>query len=108
VAADFTDSGMTLNGAYQDMDLSSIIPTTTKAVLLSVKAQNNTVNKAMQFRKNGNSNSLSVSRFFIPAANGVFEGDFVVTADTGRIIEYSGDAGGTWSNVTVTVKGWWL
>lgn len=100
-------SSFTNDGTWRDLDLSSIVPAGAKAAMLRLVGQATTNDKLFSVRKNGNSNSLNVGGIWLVAANVNHVADVIVTLDSNRIVEYAGTSA-TWSNQTITVKGWFI
>lgn len=106
-AADFTTFQLIRDGAWHDLDLSSIIPADADAVLFQFGSSGSVVNKKWFFREKGNANLFNCARVNIVTANVRIDGDFVVPLPASRIIEYKADdATLVWPSFTV--KGWWL
>jgi hypothetical protein len=103
---DWDESTLTIDGAWHDLDLSSIVPVGAVAVVLHVTAYNDTSFLWLAFRKKGNTrawNSGSIYGFSdIPSAC-----DLVVSLDSNRMIQYMGSnpSGANWC--PVVVGGWW-
>ncbi|MBN1824277.1 MAG: hypothetical protein JW803_08165 [Endomicrobiales bacterium] len=104
-SADFTAASFTTDNTWRTMDLSSIVPTGTKAVLLYITARNDSGLRIMKFRKKGNSNEYNVSE--MQALAGEYRsGDYIVPVSTAREIEYKIPSATNWL-INVAVKGWW-
>ena len=105
VAADYVLGDLTDDNAWHDMDLSAIVGVGTVAVRLKVGCTGTSVNKTIEFRKNGNSNEHTTSMQEIIVANINQYAEHIVACDSGRIIEYRiNDMSGT----TIWILGWWL
>jgi len=104
---DYSETDLTmLTSTYYDLDLSAIVPVGAKAVLLAVVLQDDLVGSRIKFRKNGNSNTRSVSQCYSVVANAYTALDCIVPCDTGRVIEY--DCTTSCDFIAITVKGWWV
>jgi len=103
---DFTETDLTFDGAWHDLDLSSVVPAGAKAVLLRVKIRDDVANTTLRFRKNGNSNTLNVSVIMQHVAGQYNWEDLVVACDANRVIEYMSPS--SLLNVFITVGGWWI
>lgn len=105
---DFAKAAWTIDSAFHDWDLSSIVPAGAKAVVICGIVNNSVSGAPIQFRKNGNSNSINMTS--INSIAGISMGvDVIVALDTNRIIEYYIYNAGTWSGGSgLTVKGWFL
>lgn len=104
---DFVSAVLTKDGAWHELDLSSIVPLNAKGVALSVRAANDYIDKTVMFRKHGNVNLVAVSRFANQVARAFYETDCQCPLDDDRKIDYFFTAGG-WSIITITVKNWWF
>ena len=107
-AADKTQATLTINGTWVDWDLSSIVPAGAKAVLLGVEFVQTTADVGMFFRRNGNSNEIARSALRSQVANVNYARDVIVALDSNRVIEYFIVNTGTWTNISITVCGWWF
>lgn len=105
-SADFVTGGLTKDGAYHDMDLSALIPAGAVFAILSVLVQCDTANKAVIFRKKGNSNAVNISEITTPVINVLIAADLIVPVSADRVIQYNASSGVTWTTLSVTVKGY--
>jgi len=106
-AHDFSVGDLTTNGAWHDLDLSSIVPAGAKAVLLMVGMSDDAANRIVVFRKNGNTNTFNMSSISNHVTNIPNYGDLIVPCDTNRIIEYLAD-NATFTSININVKGWFI
>ncbi|MCK5606987.1 hypothetical protein KAR91_34105 [Candidatus Pacearchaeota archaeon] len=104
-AADYAIGDLTDNGAWQDLDLSSVVPVGAVAVHLKVGLQGSTANKKVKLRKNGNSNEQTMSVQETVVANVNQYAEHVVACDSGRVVEYVLN---TVTICTIWILGWWL
>ena len=104
---DYVATNLTKDGAWHDLDLSSIVPAGTKLILLRVGVVHSTGGQRVRFRKNGISNDMNTGDVWAPNTN-PFTADILVCCDGDRKIEYFASSTGTWSTLNVTVGGWWL
>ncbi len=104
---DFTETDFTDDGAWHDLDLSAIIPATARALLIEFDI--NTVNreKHIRIRKYGNTNAINHQDIETFIAGAHQSGSVIVAVDSNRIIEYNIDAA-TWTELDMTIRGWWL
>lgn len=93
------------SSSWFPLTLSSIVPADAKAVALFVTIQNATINKTMNFRKNGNTNGINISEMRVTVSNIIVHADLIVPCDSSGIIQYYSDTGFSVNNITV--KGWW-
>ena len=106
-APDFAVGDLTTDGAYHDMDLSSIVPAGAVAVHIRVDCTDDSVASTFNLRENGNSNSINVFQVICRIANVTVSQDGIVTCDSSRVIEYFA-TNTVWTSLNVTVKGWWV
>lgn len=104
-AWDFTISNFTRNGAWHDLDLSGIVPVSTKAVYICVVVIASSPAKSVMFRKNGNSNEYNKYHLITQAANIRIDGFGWVACDSNYIIEYL-VTDTTVSTINFLVRGW--
>lgn len=107
VNADFATEDFTLDDAWHELDLSSLIPAGATAVALTGLFINEQVQRLAMFRLHGNSNAANVARIYTQSASLTICSDFVVALDPDRKIDYLFE-GFFWSTISLTVKGWWL
>lgn len=103
---DLINTGMTLDGTWVDWDLSSIVPAGAKAVLLYVSIQDDAIGSDLAFRKNGDVNGYNIAWFETQVTDHEFRANAVVACDANRVIEYKA-TNTTWTNISLTVRGWW-
>lgn len=106
VNADYTEATLTTNGAWHDLDLSAICPQGTKAILIEMTIKDDANGNYIQLRPNGFTNSSNTSILRVQVANVFIDGDFIISCDTNRIIEYWA-TNTTFTNIYLTVKGYW-
>lgn len=105
-AWDFQIGDLTTDGTWRDLDLSSIVPSGAVAVHLYVLVQDDSANKNIKFRKNGNANNYNVSTVRSIVANQNSQQDIIVSCDSNRIVEYKA-SNTSWTQIIILVKGWW-
>lgn len=106
-AYDRDKTTLTLDGAWHDFDLSSIIGENSRAVALLLIVKAPAVNLRASFRKNGNVNSANISNIYTQIANIFYSVDLVVAVDDNRVIEYWFQ-NAVWTDIFLIAKGWWL
>lgn len=105
-SADFAKEDLPVRNAWHDLDLSSIVPKTARAVLLYVTIKIGAANRVIRFRKNGNAQGIVISGVRTQVADVYNTNDMIVACDTDGIIEYWIEDV-AWTIISVTVKGWW-
>lgn len=101
---DWTTTNFTTNGAWHDLDCSSIIPTDTTLIHLFVGIKYATANAYMRFRRNGDSGTSGAGLSTQVGGISIYNSIFVVP-DSNRIIEYLA-LNGTFTEIVVTVIGY--
>jgi hypothetical protein len=105
-AVDFSLGDLTTDATWRDLDLSSIVPEDAIAVMLRVNVLDaDGVSSAIQFRKKGNSNSISAPTVRTIVANVYNDAQPLVFCNTSRVIQYYADDV-TWTAITIAVTGW--
>jgi hypothetical protein len=99
-------ANFTKNGAWQDWNLSAIVPSGARFVMISAYCRASTTGHTLKFRKNGNSNIYAVSVLGTVSANLYDFKDILVPLDTNRFIEYQATNTTDWTDMGATVKGW--
>lgn len=105
-AVDFAIGDFTIDGAWHTLDLSGIITLSARAVLLDIDFENNSANKHITLRQNGNSNNINHFDVSTKVAGQDEHTNSIVSPDSARLIEYKIDATG-WTALTMSVRGWW-
>ena len=105
-AADYTQTTLTADGTYHDLDLSAIVPAGATRVRLYGQITDDVAGRYIVFRKNGHSNSYNLLACQANVANlsEYFQGE--VECDTNRVIEYQ-ITNTTITSIGLTVIGWW-
>jgi hypothetical protein len=105
-AYDFVVTDLTKDGAWYDLNISSIVPASTQAILVYVSMISDTAGVQAQIRTNGYVNAYNrlagVSQ--VAGRNFIMEG--FVPCDAGRLLEYNFQNTGTWSTINILIKGW--
>lgn len=107
VANDLIETDLTLDGAYHDWDMSSIIPINTQAVLIQLNLQALVSNGFFLFREKGIGAVVNVSQAQTAVAGVLVREMLVAVPSQGRILEYLGK-NTTWTSITIFVMGWWI
>ncbi len=106
-AWDFTHADLTKDNYWHDLDLSAIVPAGTTAVQLRVQIKDDSIARAIIFRKKGHTGFWNIARLRIQVANVEIEGDIMVPLDNDRKINYLA-TGAVWTLIGISVRGWWL
>lgn len=103
---DKVKTDLTIDGAWHDLDLSSIIPAGAKAVLLKTRLQSANPGDAIRYRKNGNTNEINVCGCEALRANVIRTRLGITSIDVNRVLEYNAD-NIAWTLLDIVVRGWW-
>lgn len=98
---------LTLDGTYQDLDCSAIVPAGAVAIYMRVAIVCATAGFGLYFRKNGNTNGYNLVGQLCVIPTFKYGYSFIVFCDAGRVIEYSG-AAGQFSGLDLLVTGWFI
>ena len=104
-SADFAVGDLTTDNTWNDLDLSSIAPEDTIAVILRVSIDDDSATSRINFRKNGNSDIIASPTARMQVAGIPVDHEVIVFCDTSRVIEYRG-TNTTFSTIDITVLGW--
>ncbi|GAI20613.1 unnamed protein product [marine sediment metagenome] len=104
---DFELGDFTLDGNWHDLDLSSIVPEGTKAIAMYVLLRTTSTAKYLIFREKGNAYEKNIAMLQTVIANVPIRGDYIVSLDANRKIEYIGTPN-VINLIRFCVKGWWL
>lgn len=103
---DWLKLNLILNGEWQNLDCSSIVPAGTKVIEFYVEiAATNQGWGEFKMRKKGNLNNYNVDGLYVIKSGNTF-GKMRVPCNANRVVEYFGDP--TISTVTITITGWWI
>jgi hypothetical protein len=105
-AADKAITGLTVDSAWHDWDVSALAPAGSTALILRVSMSNNGTNGFILFRKNGNSNEANVGAIGAPVANVTSYASVTVACDANRVIEYLVGNNGTYAGLNIVVAGY--
>ena len=107
-AVDFAVGALTTDGAWHDLDLSSIVPASAKAVIIRAQIEDNAAGSIFAIRKNGNSNIVNNARQVTQVADvPIHITPTIVPVDTNRVIEYFA-SNTTWTTINIAVCGWFI
>lgn len=104
---DFELYNFTTDEKWYDLDLSSIVPDGAKAVLLTLKIVSTSASADFFFRKKTNSYDYNTCHTATTVAGIRTAADLVCPCSAERVIQYYGEDV-VWTEIDLTVKGWWL
>lgn len=105
-AVDFGVGDFTTDGTWRDLDLSGIVPSTARAVLMCGHVEGNAVDWTIKFRKNGNSNETNYCSMNTLRAAVERHRSMIVGIGSDGIVEYNAD-NEAWDTLDLVVRGWW-
>lgn len=105
-AYDYAKTDLVLNGTWQDLDLSLLVPAGAKAILLCAHIEGNAVDWRIDFRKKGNTNEINHCGMDTLRANVERHRTSVVACDANRVIQYNAD-NQAWTTLNLAIRGWW-
>ena len=107
-AADFSLAGTPLvtDATWRNIDISSIVPVDTKAVLCRVTVEDNATMSIFYLKNNTGATDLNVSQITTQVANIALQMDCIVPVGSDRILKYWG-TNTTFTDITILIKGWW-
>lgn len=104
-AFDVSESSITTNGAWHDLDLSSIVPSDAKIIVISGFIQDDNTSQRFSVRQNGSTLDDTVRAQWTQAINVPIGFTFIVPCDANQIIEYNGSSA-TFTHIRLVVLGW--
>jgi hypothetical protein len=106
-SGDWAVGDLTMDGTWNDLDCSSVVPENAVAIIFRVNVVDATVNKALALRKNGNSNAIAIQAVRTQIADQANDACMIIACDANRVVEYKGDSG--LSDVAgISITGWFL
>lgn len=104
-AYDKTEADLTMDGAWNNLDLSAIVTDTDASwILLNVVLNDADVGDYLLFRKDGNSNAIATPGIIAQVASQDICGQVLVPCSTSQVIEYKANA--ALGSVDIVVMGW--
>jgi len=104
---DYDKEDLTIDGTWQDLDLSGIVPLHAKAVFIIGHLQGNAIDWEIRFRKKGNVNEVVHGGMETIRAGVERHRSSIVALDNDRVIQYKVD-NQAWTTLDLAVKGWWF
>lgn len=105
-AYDFAVGDLTTDGNWNQLDLSTIIPSGTKLVIISASLNDDTIGD-IKFRTNGNSNGINVGTIKHHIATEEDINEILVKPDSNQIIQYNA-TNKTWTQINIIIRGWFV
>jgi hypothetical protein len=106
---DFEKTDLTDDTNWNDLDLSSIIPTNAIAVLIKVLVLDATANQYVHLRQNGQTQDKLTALTKNQVANIIVSLSHIVAVDSDRKLEIKCSVKPTdWTQISLMVLGWWI
>ena len=103
---DFTLGSFIRDGDWHELDLSSIAGAKAQLVHIRLMGKHNATDVELNFRTNGNSNERNIAMLRIIVADIYNSVDIDIYTDVDGKIEYKGTTG-AFSEIYLSVRGWW-
>jgi hypothetical protein len=106
-AWDWQVGDLTIDGTWNDLDLSGVIPEDGAGMLALIHAEvkDDASGSAFSVREKGNSNARNVGSVVTQAANVVATGDLWVLVDESMVVQYMG-TNVAFTSIDLCVRGW--
>jgi hypothetical protein len=105
-AVDKVKTDLTTDAAWNDLDLSAIVPAGAAAVLLKTRLQSADPGDKIRYRKKGNTNEINACGCEALRANVLRTRMGITAIDANRVIQYNAD-NIVWTQLDIVVRGWW-
>lgn len=103
---DWAKEDLILDGAWHDLDLTSIIPAGAKAAFIVGHVKGAGAEWGIIFRKKGNTNETNHGGMQTLRANITRHRSSIVAMDSNRVIQYKAD-NEAWTDLDLAVRAWW-
>lgn len=100
----YTKDTLTIDGAWHDLDLSSIVGESRVLVLIQAYLNDNAGDKELKIRTKGNINEVNVGTCHTQVANKTCDRNIFVYTDVNGIIQYMIDVA-TWQTIDLVIRG---
>lgn len=104
--SDFTESDLTFDNAWHELDLSAIVPAGATAINAHLKANHSTVPRVIFFRQAGYTKGFGTCALRLVVANLDHCQRRAIGISSDRKIEYKCDAP-AYDSIGIKIKGWW-
>ena len=104
-ASDYQSAALTKDSDWHDLDISAIVGTGQKLVLIRCTANDSVGGKKGELRTKGNANNYNVGRVVTQAAAKTADEHIWVYTNANGVVEYYFDTA-TWYAITIQVLGW--
>ena len=103
---DFDKDDLTIDGDWHELNLSSIVPSIARAVLLEVDIEAGHIDMEVIFKKVGNTNDINHTGAITKTNNKDQHKTCIVQLTSTRIINYKASVE-TWTTINISIRGWW-
>ncbi|MBA7524151.1 hypothetical protein ES705_16288 [subsurface metagenome] len=104
-AVDYNVTSLTANDNWQDLDISGIVGTGRKLVVIESNLKDNAGGKVMLVRTKGNVNEINISPCGTIKADKTCSRNLLLSTDENGVVQYKIESG-IWSITDLTVRGW--
>ena len=104
---DFQVGDLTTDGAWHDLDLSSIVPEGATLVHLRILVMDGLTVQLLYIAEKGNSNAANSLFVQTQVANIVSFNEGIVKLDSSRVVQYKA-SNTTWTTMNIVVRGWYI
>jgi hypothetical protein len=105
-AVDYAVGDLTTNGTWQSLDLSSIVDSGAKTVLLGVQVADDAAASIIQFQDSDTNSVVNLSQIATQVDNISVYADMIVPLTSARVLYYKA-SNLTFSTINIVVRGWW-
>ena len=102
---DFDEGDLTLDGTWNDLDLSSIVPAGAIQVLIRLQLTDDAAGSYIGFRENGKTNAVNLIYARTQVALVTTDNQVLIPLDSNRVIEYRASVG--FDSIDIVIMGWW-
>lgn len=106
-AFDFTIGDLTIDNAWHDLDLSSIIPEGVRAINMITNIRGTAAQVRVAFKRGGQVNDYNMCSIWTQKINVKIGGSFPIAVDENRIMQYK-IANATINICGLCIAGWWF
>jgi len=104
-SVDFNISTLTADGDWHDLDISAIVGTGEKLVVIESNLKDNAGGKEMLVRTKGNVNEINISPCGTIKADKTCSRNLLLSTNENGVVQYKIESG-IWEITDLTVRGW--
>jgi len=102
---DYTTATLTADGAWHNLDISAIVGTAKRLVLINTYLKDNAGGKTMSLRTNGYTNGINIEQCGTVVADKTCSRNVWLYTDENGIIQYNIEVA-TWANTDLAIRGY--